>query len=123
MSLLSISLKEKDREWTKSVSRCAEHFTTIGAIRSSAFQLALADLLVQELELRSRLYLEHSKEQANFDNFFTEQMTSLHSDLKSRFGVSIPGKERYAILQEKYNMILLSNCSPESKLPIGFNCS
>lgn len=120
MSLLSIFLKEREVEWTKSVAQCAEHFTAMGAIRSSGFQLTLVDLLVQELELRSRLYLEHCEEQTNFDDFFNEQMAGLHSGLKNRFGVSIPSKERCTILQDK---IFLSNRPPPLNPPIGFNCN
>jgi hypothetical protein len=49
MDLLSILIKEREIEWPSSVAQCAERFTALGALRSSGFQLALVDLLVQEL--------------------------------------------------------------------------
>jgi len=121
VDLLPILIKEREIEWTKSLVKCTEHFTSQGALHSSGFQLALVDLLVQELEVRCRLHLEHSADQINFDTFFKTQKTNLYSGLKSRFGVSIPGEERYNLLQEKYRAIMLSNPTSEPKPPIGFN--
>lgn len=120
MDLLSIFIKEREFEWSKNVAQCAERFTTIGALLSSGFQLALVDLLVQELEERCRLYLEHRRNQIEFDEFFKAQKKSLHSGIKSRFGVSVPGEERYSLLEEKYKAIMFSNPSA-LKTPIGFN--
>ena len=121
MDLLSILIKERELEWPSNVAQCAEHFTTLGARRSSGFQLALVDLLVQELDARCSLYLEHRGNQVDFDEFFTTQKMGLHSWLKSRFSVSIPGDEWYNLLQEKYRAIMFSNRSPPPKPPIGFN--
>ena len=121
MDLLSILIKERETEWPSIVAQCAERFTALGALRSSGFQLALVDLLVQELEVRCRLYLEHKGNQVDFDEFFKTQKMGLHSGLKSRFGVIIPGEERYSLLQEKYRAIMFSNRPPAPKPPIGFN--
>jgi hypothetical protein len=121
MNLFSIVLRERDYEWQKSIAQCAESYTAKGALRGSDFQLALVDLLVQELELRSHMYLQHNGKQTDFDDFFNEQKVNLHSNLKSRFGVSIPGEERYSLLREKYNAILLSKLSPAPKPSIGFD--
>jgi len=121
MDLLSIFIKEREVEWTKSVAKCAEHFIAQGALRSSGFLLALVDLLVQELEARCCLYLEHGRTQVDFDEFFKTQKTSLYSGLKSRFGMSVPGEERCNLLEEKYRAIIFSNRIPASKPPIGFN--
>jgi len=121
MDLLSILIKEREIEWPSSVAQCAERFTASGGLRNSGFQLALVNLLVQELEERCRLYLEHRENEVDFDEFFKTQKVGLHSGLKSRFGVSIPGEERYSLLQEKYRAIMFSNRSPAPKPPIGFN--
>jgi hypothetical protein len=121
MDLLSILIKERELEWPSNVAQCAEHFTTLGARHSSGFQLALADLLVQELDARCSLYLEHRGNQVDFDEFFKTQKVGLHSGLKSRFGVSIPGEKRYGLLQEKYRAIMFLNRPLAPKPPIGFN--
>lgn len=121
MDLLLIYIKEREFEWTKNVALCAERFTAQGALRSSGFQLSLVDLVVQELEVRCSLYLEHGRNPMNFDEFFKDQKTNLSSGLKTRFGVSGPGEERYNLLQEKYRALLLSNRPPVPKSPIGFN--
>src|SRR5574342_1001300 len=118
MDLLSILIKEREIEWPRSVAQCAERFTALGALHSSGFQLALVDLLVQELEARCHLYLNHRENQVDFDDFFKTQKMGLHSELKSRFGVSIPSEERYSLLQEKYRTIMFSNPSPAPKPPI-----
>jgi hypothetical protein len=121
MSLFLILLRERDHEWQKSVAQCAECHTAMGALQGSDFQLALVDLICQELELRFLIYLQHHGASAGFNDFFNKQKVNLHANLKSRFGVSIPDEERYSILREKYNAILLSKLPPASKPPIGFD--
>ena len=92
----------------------------MGARHGSRFQLALVELLYQELELRSQLYLEHNNDPAGFNDFFDAHKAVLNSGVNSRFAISIPSAERCQILKEKYNAILLANLPPVPKPPIGF---
>jgi hypothetical protein len=121
MDLLSILIKEREIEWERSVAQCAERFTALGALLSSGFQLDLVDLVVQELKARCRLYVKCQGNEIDFDEFFKTQKTNLLSGLKSHFGESIPGEERYSLLEESYRTVMSLNRPPAPKPPIGFN--
>jgi hypothetical protein len=102
MDIFSILIKKRDYEFPATVAACAERFTANNARQSSYFQLALADVLVAELDERCRLFFECKNNWSNFDEFFTTQESDLRGGLKARFGVSVPGKERCELLREEY---------------------
>ena len=120
MDYLTICIKERELEWEKEVANCAERFTAINTLQSSAFRLELADLYLSELEKRCLLYLDYRQGEANFSDFFKIHEMALRSGLKDRFGIEIQAREKCTTLEEKYR-ILISNSSPLPKSPIGFN--
>ncbi|MCP5509042.1 MAG: hypothetical protein H7A39_01315 [Chlamydiales bacterium] len=120
--LLEALIKKKDFEWSKTIAQTAEHFSALNAQKSSAFQLALQENYIKELEERCGLYLQHipGRDLGAFRKFFENQKIALRETLLSRFGIKVLETDVCKNVQDIHEAILSARPQQITKNPVGF---